>query len=205
MKKHRRSGIGLLVGLLMLGGSVTVQAISLGFAPPVQNVISGQPVSVALVITDLGQLTPPSLSTFDLDLTFDPTLLAVRSVTFGDPQLGDQLDLLGLGSVTEATPGGPGRLNLFGLSLDDALTLHTLQAGDFTLATLTYDTLASGTSLLGLTVNALGDAFGDPLLAEVEPGRVIITAIPEPSTLLFLSTGLLGLLGYGWRQRQRAA
>ena len=62
MKQYRHSGIMLLVGLLVLGGSVTVQAISLGFTPPVQNVISGQPVSVALVITDLGQLTPPCVA-----------------------------------------------------------------------------------------------------------------------------------------------
>jgi len=45
-------------------------------------------------------------------------------------------------------------------------------------------------------------------LTEPFPGTIIvggITAVPEPSTWLLLATGLGGLLGYGWRRRQRAA
>ena len=32
----------------------------------------------------------------------------------------------------------------------------------------------------------------------------ITSAVPEPSTWLLLASGCLGLLGYGWRRRQRA-
>ena len=45
-----------------------------------------------------------------------------------------------------------------------------------------------------ITVRGLG------FLATPQP-----TVIPEPSTWLLLSTGLVGLLGYGWRRRPRAA
>jgi len=36
-------------------------------------------------------------------------------------------------------------------------------------------------------------------------GHLDVEAIPEPSTLLLLSTGFVGLLGYGWRKSKQAA
>jgi hypothetical protein len=40
--------------------------------------------------------------------------------------------------------------------------------------------------------------------ADLTMTAIEIEAVPEPSTWLLLSTGLLGLLGYGWRQRHAA-
>ena len=73
------------------------QAVMLSFDPLSQDVLLGVPVDVELTISGLGNHSPDSLSTFDLDIGFDPTILDFSSVSYGDPLLGDQLDLFGLG------------------------------------------------------------------------------------------------------------
>lgn len=185
----KRTSLSILLGVIILLSTKPVSAISIGFNPINPNVNLGTPVGVALTISGLGDATAPSLGTFDLDVSFDPTILSLSGVTYGDPVLGDQLDLFGLGSLTATTPGA-GSANLFELSFDFPDDLNNLQAGNFTLATLTFDTLALGTSPLNLSVNALGDAFGDPLVANIESGSVNV--VPEPGTVLLLSSGLAG-------------
>jgi hypothetical protein len=203
-----------LVCLLLLAGSRAVQAISLGFAPASQSVAPGTSVAVDLVISDLGDSVLPSLSTFDLDIFFNPAILALDPTDAdGDGVIDSvildptgQLDVLGLGgNVVSAGLTGSGILNLFDLSADDPNDLHNLQAGTFLLAMITFETLRPGTSTLTLTVNALGDAEGNPLTATVGSGSITVrplTGVPEPGISVLLGTGLLGLLGYCWRHKR---
>ena len=93
------------------------KAITIGFDPLSQTVPIGTPVDLDMYISDLGSGIAPSLSTFDLNISFDPTILVFSGVTFGDPILGDQLDLFGLGSWTEFDDTVPGVVNRFELSL----------------------------------------------------------------------------------------
>src|SRR5262245_39321709 len=123
----------VVLGFVMSVGQVAAQTTALEFVPTSQSVTISNSVTVAITISGLGTGVPPSLSVFDLDVTFDPTLLAFSSVTFGDPTLGDELDVLGLGSLAFAIPG-VGSVNLFELSFDLPDDLHTLQAGEFILA-----------------------------------------------------------------------
>lgn len=182
--------LAMILGLLFIFSS-SAQAITLSFIPSSQDVVLGDPVSVEVAIAELGDFSPPSLGAFDIDISWDSTILSFSSVVYGDPLLGDQLDLFGLGSITSTTPSS-GSVNLFELSLDSPFDLDTLQAGSFTLATLTFNTLSLGTTPLGIPIiNALGDAWGDPLFAGVEGAS--INVVPEPSTLLLMGAGLAGI------------
>ena len=88
----------LVIGFALCFTPPRVQAISISLEPLAQTVVLGNPVNVAVRIADLGTPgAPPALSTFDLDISFDPGLLAFSQATFGDPVLGNQLDVLGLG------------------------------------------------------------------------------------------------------------
>lgn len=191
----KKIAVAIMFSVVALISGRTAQADPILFlVPPSQTVGIGTPVDIDLRISGLGAFAAPSLGTFDLDVIFDPTVLAFGSVLFADSLLGNQLDLFGLGSINIATPG-IGIVNLFGLSLDLVDDLNSLQAGEFTLARLTFNTIGLGTSPLGLNINALGDASGNPLVANIETGS--ITAVPEPSTLSLLISGVAGLAGIG--------
>ena len=197
MKKTIYSVIGSMLLLLVSG---TSQAITVSFDPTAQTVATGSFVSVKLGISGLGNGAAPSLGTFDLNIGYNPSLLSFTSVIFGDPVLGDQLDLFSLGSLTSSDNTTPGTVNVFELSFDSVADLNTLQAANFTLATFTFSALSGGTSPLSISINALGDANGDPLAATMASGNVTVTAVPLPGAVWLFGSGLLGLIGVARRQ-----
>jgi hypothetical protein len=120
------------------------QAISLNLVPSPENASPGEKIEVAVTISELGDGVAPSLSTYDLNISFDNTILDFSSVTFGDPVQGNQLDLSGFGTETEIREPSLDVVNIFELSFDFPDDLDTFQADSFTLATLSFDTIRTG-------------------------------------------------------------
>jgi len=181
---------GLLIAVC---GGRGAEAVAVNFVPPVQDVALGDPTTVAIEISGLGDLTAPSLGSFDIDVNFNSGILAFASVTFGDPILGDQLDLGVSGSIIAAT-AGTGVVNISQLSLEATQDLEDFQASAFTLVTLTFATIGIGTSPLTLSVNSLRDAVGFPLEASIGSGSVTVNAaVPAPHGAVLLISGLAAL------------
>ncbi len=182
----------VLAAILLSPSAASAISIRFELSPRVVGV--GLPLDVALVLSGLGDGEAPSLSTFDLAVAFDDSILAFDTAAFGDPALGDQLDLFSLGSATDVTPG-TGAVNLLELSFDLPSDLDTLQAPSFTLATITFTALVAGTSPLDLSTRALGDASGDPLTLDS------VLVVPEPATAALLALAVT--LTMALRRRRR--
>lgn len=186
----KRLAVGLLAGAVLAFGASAWAAV-VTVVPAAQSVVVGAQAQVDIVVSDLGSGSPPSLGTYDIDVSFEPALLGLMGVVFGNG-----LDVNGLGSLQVVTAGA-GTVNLFELSFDLPTELDSLQGATFTLATLTFESLAAGTSLIGLSINAFGDALGDPISFTTLSGSILSgsIAVTEPSSALLLSIALLALVG----------
>lgn len=204
---YKKLFIGVVFAIVLFFNETLSHAITIGFDPISQTVPVGSPVTVDLFISGLGDGTAPSLGTFDLVISFDPMILNFSAVIFG-PYLGDPLSGE---AYTDFLDSGTGVLNVFELSYLDENSasgpfymppyLEEMQRGSFSLASLTFDTLALGTSPLNLSIIALGDAWGGSLSAEIQNGSV--SAVPEPATILLIASGLMGVAGVNFLKRKR--
>ena len=189
----------LLLLLILMCSTVLVAgqalAVTVSLDPVSQTIVPGGTAMVDLNISGLGDFTAPSLGAFDLDVTFDNSIVSFTDVTFGtflgDPGLGEAIALV------DFSTGG-----LLELSLLSSITLDAIQPAGFTLATLEYTGIGVGTSPLNLEnvilSNALGFVIPNPTLVNAS-----VTVLPVPGTFLLMATGLLSLAGCSWRRRKK--
>ena len=191
MRKWSILAVALLTGLAIAPRPVA--AISIGFVPAVQTVGLGANVSVDVVVSGLeASEIADVVAAFDLDVAYDPLVVAATGVNFGAA-----LGVLGLEVLTNFDLATPGLVDFAALSLLSDADLAALQGDAVTLATLQFSALALGTSPLALISTApfgidVKGAANEILSFENVVGGAI-HVVPEPSTVLLLTVGLVGL------------
>jgi hypothetical protein len=187
----------LLANLLAFGFcfSLNANAISIDLLTDNTNLHMGDTVEVQVKISGLTDTSAPSLGDYDVNFHYDESLFSIANIYFGDAVKGNQLDLMGFGSLQD-TNSGSGWLSVFELSFDDALDLTLYQASEFTLFSVILNAVAIGNGNFSLTANALGDAYGNELSIDTINGTAVnigSVSVPEPSSLLLLLGALAAL------------
>ncbi len=165
-------------------------AITIGFEPAAASVSLGDTLDVAVMISGLGG---EIVSAYDLDIGYDPSILSATGVSFGSLLNGS--DPLNSFQIFDLST--PGVIDLAELSLLSDLDLAGLQSDTFALATLSFSTLAVGTSPLNFVPDPVFgiDVKGSNaqvLQLDVQRGSVTVAAsVPEPNTLMLLGAGLV--------------
>lgn len=185
----RRSCFAALLGIC---AAVPGQAAVVAIHPATTSAAVGQSVLVDVDISDLVDGAAPSLGAFDIDLHFDPAVLTLTQLTFGDG-----LNVLGLGGNPQEVTEGTGVVNAFELSLDASDDLNTLQSGAFTLFTLTFQAISAGTAELSLTLNSLANAEAFEIAATSAGSSIEVAPVPLPAAVWMLLSGLVGLARVG--------
>jgi len=217
MKMYRAHLVFL--ALLLLANPAS--AVIISFSPSSSTVNVGDIFDVDVVISDLfaADGSREVVSAFDLDVLYDSAVLNATGVAFG-PLLGDPAFV----EATTFSSLSVGLVDLFELSflcVDAGVTdpfcdfgpfLSDIQPISFTLATLSFEALAVGSSLLtfdqlvgsGGTDLSGKDLFSVLTLDTIGQSTITVNAVvvPEPATMFLLVIGLLGLaLAYRHRSK----
>ena len=186
---------GALLAFYVLSWAPSAHAISLGFVPASQTLGIGDSVAVDVVISDLNA-AGEIVSTYDLDVNYDPSILSATGVAFGG-FLGDPFFFEVL---QDSDISVPGVVDFAELSLLSDAELQLLQQDTFTLATLFFDTLRLGTSPLSFFFDSSNDVKGlNGQTLTLTAGDGNVNVVPEPGTLLLQGSGLAALAARRWR------
>ncbi len=203
MRNHSYKNYGLagLFSLACLFFPLQAQAISLEFVPPNQTVDVNDIVMVDIVVTGLevGGINQ-IVSSFDLDVTYNPLVLTATSFTYSSA-----LDTGTFGDLPNDPPLflNGGVTFITNASLESDADLQLAQGDSVTLGTLFFQAIDSGPSTLDFGFASLGGTNFSLLDFSKGTGNVTVrqptqNPIPEPSTMLLMGTGSLGLLA--WRR-----
>lgn len=192
--KMTRTRLIAAVSMLLAWGASANATPIISIDPTSTNEQLGNSVAVDV---NIGGLTGEVIGGFDIDVSYDASVLAFSEVIFG-PFLDGPTDSLRSVLLSGAT------VNAAEVSL--GLLLNQDGSTGFTLFSIVFDTIGLGTSALDLNVNDLSDFDGGELDSLTLGGSVNVeegtTSVPEPSSL---SVALLAfaLLGASARRRSQ--
>ena len=193
---------------LSLFAQQTVAMAVTELSPSYQEVEVGDIFAVALSISDVPE--DKNIGLWEVYISFDPSLLGLYGITFGDPFIESYCSEDGSfwlldGPYPSSNPDyrsinmwngcGPssGPIPTRGSPAYDAFS--SLQPKDFILATVYFEALAEGESDLILTPGfvELEDVDNGHVPSSWESANVSIRSAPEPSSLALLALGLAGI------------
>jgi hypothetical protein len=188
----------LLASLLGLAlAAPPAGAISIALLPATVDATVGDAFDLEVVVSGVGT---SSLGAYDLDVTFDDSLLSFSSLDFG-ALLGGPVD-----SIQVPATLGAGVIDFAEISLLSHAELQALQGDSFTLATLHFTVDAAGTSTVAISqALAAGGETGGALpvtsLGSARVTGVAAGAVPEPGAAALFGLGLLAVLRRAARGR----
>lgn len=140
------------------------------------------------------------LAAFDLDLSYDDTLLTFVGYTLTD-ELGsfDDIDGDGWGDEAEDWSWGDDGAGTVSLTAESYLLDLSGQSSDFTIATVYFSGDVAALSTVSLTYLDLVDSYGDSIASDA----VSVAPVPEPTTMILLGSGIIGLAGMRRRFKNR--
>ena len=178
--------------------------VLLEIVPDQPTIAQSETLFLDLRISGLTDFFAPALTSFTLNVVFDPAYLAFGGLTFGGST--DQLAPFTPALFSSSPAGSASPIFLQEIAQDSDDSLNDNQLGEFTLARLKFQAIGVGSSLVGLVYGPQDLQFtGDVGSIFDHTATVTVTeAVPEPATVLSLVAGLTALLLVGRRRPLRS-